>query len=327
MEKIVQTVISSIVMGLLLPRLLVSLGGGSEPGTVEPTEPTQSTVATQPAPQEPPVQIPVLLENDRIVILELEEYVRGVVLAEMPASFEEEALKAQAVVARTYALCRLQEGDRHRDFAICADPGCCQAYVTDEQYVKELGTHGDIDRITAMVAATKCLVLTYEGELAEATYFSCSGGRTEDAQAVWGADIPYLQAVPSPGEEDAPIYYKEVRFTREELSALLGRTLQGTPASWLGKISYTPGGGVAAMTFAGMRYTGVELRSLLGLFSTAFTVTAGEDGITVSTLGRGHRVGMSQYGADAMAVAGSSFEEILMYYYGGTRIDKLTDLG
>ncbi len=322
MEKLIVAIISSIVLGLLLPRLVFGIGQQEQTVALSPTQSTQQEQSVQPEKQ----HIPVLVEGSRIMVMELEEYVRGVVLAEMPASFEMEALKAQAVVARTYALKRLQEGDRHSDVAICADPGCCQAYLTDEAYLDDRGTQGDIDRIKMAVEQTQGQVLTYEGKLAEATYFSCSGGYTEDAQAVWGTDIPYLQAVPSPGEEQADIYLKEVHFTKAELEKCLGRTLQGTPESWLGKVTYTPGGGVDAMLFAGMRYTGVELRKLLNLSSTAFTMTAEKDGITVKTLGRGHRVGMSQYGADAMAVAGKDYEEILLYYYQGTAIDKWADL-
>ncbi len=325
MTKLVQTIISSLVMGLLLPRLVFSLGAAPISSS-EPSEIPETTQTAEPLQAQQPVYIPVLTQEDCVVIMELEEYVRGVVLAEMPASFEIEALKAQAVVARTYALKRMQEGERHRDVAVCADPGCCQAYLTDGEYLADRGFQQDIDRINQAVQETKGQVLTYDGMLAEATYFSCSGGYTEDAQAVWGTDIPYLQAVPSPGEEHADIYYKQVHFTKAELEARLGRTLQGSPESWLGKVTYTPGGGVAAIQLAGMRYTGVELRSMLDLASTAFSVTADGDGITVETLGRGHRVGMSQYGADAMAAGGSTYDAILLYYYQGTAIDKWADL-
>ena len=177
------------------------------------------------------------------------------------------------------------------------------------------------------MADTAGLVLTYNGSLIDATYFSCSGGRTEDAAAVWGADVPYLQAVDSPGEEGAAAYESEVYFTKSEFARLLGRELAGSPTQWLGKVSYTDGGGVATMVIGGVTYTGKELRSLLGLKSTAFTMTADASGITVVTKGNGHRVGMSQYGAEAMAVLGSSYEEILAHYYQGTVIDKFSDLG
>ena len=131
----------------------------------------------------------------------------------------------------------------------------------------------------------------------------------------------------SPGEEYAAKYTASVSFGREELKTKLGVTLHGKPEGWLREITYTEGGGVASLTAGGCRFTGVEIRKLLGLNSTAFTVTGKDDAIIITTLGHGHRVGMSQYGADAMALAGNTFEQILLYYYRGTRIDKTDTLG
>ena len=259
--------------------------------------------------------------------MELEDYVRGVVLAEMPAYFEAEALKAQAVAARTYALRRMKLEDRHPGGAVCTESTCCQAWMSDEDYLTHRGTQRERDKIAAAVEATASLVLTYGGELAESTYFSCSGGRTEDALAVWGQEIPYLQSVVSPGEEQAAGYEQQYHFTGPQFAAALGRELEGAPDRWLGKVSMTPGGGVASMVIGGITYSGVELRKLLSLNSTSFTMTADENGITVTVRGRGHRVGMSQYGADAMAAAGSRFHEILRHYYRGTEIDKWQEIG
>ena len=268
----------------------------------------------------------LLTKQNSVHVIELEQYVLGVVLAEMPAEFEEEALKAQAVVARTYALRRLARKDRHEDVAVCTDPGCCQAYVTREEFLGSGETAAGFEKIARAVEQTCGQVLTYEGEPIEATYFSCSGGRTEDAVAVWGEVIPYLQAVDSPGEENADKYWEEVYFSAAEFEEALGRDLSGTPQSWLGKRTFTPGDGVQTMVIGGMTYTGTRLRELLGLNSTAFLMTADSGGITIETLGKGHRVGMSQYGADAMARNGSNYDEILMHYYQGTRIDKMENI-
>lgn len=317
---------AAMILGVLLPGIFRNVGSRPIALPESTSEPT-GTEAPEPTETRQTVYLPVLVEPGIVKMLELEEYVFGVVLAEMPASFEEEALKAQAVVARTYALRRLELGDRHTEAVICADSACCQAYLSREAYLRGWGTADDADRIARAVEATAGLVLTYGGELIDATYFSCSGGRTEDAAAVWGTDIPYLQSVESPGEENAAPYRKQVTFTAAEFSAALGRELTGTPDSWLGMVTCTEGGGVASMVIGGISYTGTELRRLLGLNSTAFTMTPDAGGITVETLGKGHRVGMSQYGADAMAVAGSSFREILSYYYQGTRIDKWSALG
>lgn len=273
------------------------------------------------------MQIPVLIDDGTVVDMEMDTYLVGVVLAEMPASFEVEALKAQAVVARTYALKRYEEGVRHPEGAVCTDHTCCQAYISVAEYLEKRGDQADVDKITDAVLATSGQVLTYQGKLAEATYFSCSGGRTEDAAAVWGSDIPYLQAVDSPGEEGASHYTETVYFTPDEFAAALDRSLTGSAKSWLGTVTWSEGGGVATMMIAGKSYTGVQLRKLLGLNSTAFSIKVEGDSLAVTTKGKGHRVGMSQYGADAMAVTGSTYEQILLHYYQGTVIDKMDTLG
>jgi stage II sporulation protein D len=167
--------------------------------------------------------------------------------------------------------------------------------------------------------------LYFDGVLIEATYFSCSGGSTEDAVAVWGTSFPYLRATPSPGEEGAAHYTDTVSYTKTELETLLGISLTGSPEYWIGMTTYTAGGGVATMEICGHTFQGTQLRSLLKLRSTAITVTAGEDMLHFTTRGFGHRVGMSQYGAEAMAVAGSSYREILSYYYRGAVIGEAAE--
>ena len=164
-----------------------------------------------------------------------------------------------------------------------------------------------------------------------ATYFSCSGGRTEDAAAVWGSDVPYLQATDSPESAYYDKTIATVTFTAAEFSTALGQDLSGSPATWFGSITYTKGGGVDTMVIGGTTYKGTTLRQKLGLRSTAFTMTAVGDHITVTTRGYGHRVGMSQYGAEAMAAQGSTYEQILRHYYKGTEllnwIDNMENLG
>lgn len=325
-------ILAAFLMGMLLPGIIFNTAASLEPSrTASETETSQSRQeATQASTTEKTegqaLYISVQTGAGEITVMDLENYVRGVVLAEMPASFEEDALKAQAVVARTYALRRQSLGDRHPDGAVCTDPACCQDYISDREYLELRGQQWDLDKVAEAVADTAGTVLTYGGELIDATYFSCSGGKTEDAAAVWGMDVPYLQSVDSPGEEGAESYRQEVIFSAEDFSAALGRNLQGKPESWLGKVTYTEGGGVDTMYIGGICYSGTQLRGILGLNSTAFTLTARGDALVAVTRGHGHRVGMSQYGADAMAVSGSTWEEILAYYYQGTRIDKITDL-
>lgn len=290
-----------------------------DPFPVEETVP--ETVETLPEPV--PLTAKVRWKTGEAEKLDMDAYLLGVVLAEMPADFEMEALKAQAVVARTYTRKAYLTDGKHGDGSVCTDPGCCQAYISEEDYLAKGGTQEGADKVRFAVEATTGYVLTYGEELIEATYFSCSGGSTEDAAAVWGTDYPYLQAVDSPGEENAPHDMDTVTFTPAEFQEALGAELSGSPRSWIGTTTYTEGGGVASMAIGGETYTGTQLRSLLGLRSTAFTVLTEDEEITVTTRGFGHRVGMSQYGADAMAVTGSGFREILSHYYPGTTLTKL----
>lgn len=248
-----------------------------------------------------------------LIHMPLEDYLTGVLLCEMPASFHAQAKKAQAVVARTYALRRLDGSGKHPG-VVCTDSNCCQGYL-------DPGTFADREAVRVarrVVEETEGQVLTYGGSLIDATYFSCSGGLTEDAVAVWGSDVPYLQSVASPGEEMADHFTDTVFFTKSQLESALGVTLKGE--KYVSAVTYTQGGGVASVMIGGQLYRGTELRSLLGLRSTAFEMDVTADGITFTTKGYGHRVGMSQYGAQAMALQGSTYQQILAHYYQGTEL-------
>lgn len=288
----------------------------------QPSEHTNSTtVSTQvKADEDEALYVSVLMQNGDVELMQLNEYVTGVVLAEMPASFEFEALKAQAVVARTYTLRRQQGNAKHPLAPVCTDPSCCQGYCSAENYLGNGGNTEDLNKIQKAVNDTENMVLMFNGALIEATYFSCSGGSTEDAAAVWGVDVPYLQATPSPGEEGAAHYADTECFTAAEFKTLLGRELKGDPSTWFGKVTYTDGHGVDTIEIGGKRYEGSKIRKLLGLRSTAFSVAAFADTVVITTRGYGHRVGMSQYGADAMALQGNDFQQILSHYYTGAQL-------
>lgn len=329
MKRNIKQLLAAFLMGVAMPALAMELGqavvlADPQPPSQSQTVPSDTTTTQQL--QQPPDVIPVLLENDTLRMMELDVYLLGVVLAEMPVDFETEALKAQTVAARTCALQCTQEGIKHPGGAVCGDSKCCQAYIEPAQYLNDGGLQENVDKVQRAVTDTAGQILTYQGELIQATYFSCSGGRTEDAVAVWGADVPYLKSVDSPGEEHADIYSNTVRFSAVEFAALLGRDLRGSCTGWLGNVTYTRGGGVATMVIAGKTYTGTDLREMLSLYSTAFSMRAEGDTITVTTSGKGHRVGMSQYGADAMAKKGCTYDQILAHYYPGTRIDKVDAL-
>ena len=307
MKQLTKDILVSAFLGFVLPGMFLCYGAKVRRGIQEPVETAV------------PVSLPVRIRDldGTVSEGEMEPYLVGVLLKEMPAFFEEEALKAQAVVARTYARKAWEAGGKHGDGSVCTEPSCCQGYCTEEEYYLQGGREENVEKVRSAVCATAGQVLTYEGKLIEATYFSCSGGRTEDAVAVWGTDFPYLRAVDSPGEEEAAYYRSEMTVPKSEIEQKLGVSLdQGV----MDEVIYTEGGGVDTVCIGGTYFTGVEVRSLLGLRSTAFSLEEEGENIVITTKGYGHRVGMSQYGADAMAVAGSTYEEILSHYYPGTAL-------
>lgn len=324
MEKFWKDMGISLIMGLIVPALLLAIVTSfvqNQNAIPEQTLPILEETTT-PAKEQ---YLSVLTEDGQVVQLPLKEYLTCVLLAEMPVTFEEEALKAQSVVARTYAMRAVGGAAKHEDAAVCTNSACCQGYMAADTFLSKGGKEADVERIRQIVASTDREVLTYEGKLIEATYFSCSGGTTEDAVAVWGTDVPYLQSVSSPGEEHATHYTDTVSFQSAEFAEKLALAAAGKPSGWFGETTYTEGGGVATMRIGGTEFKGTELRKLLGLRSAAFEVTVDGDMIYITTRGFGHRVGMSQYGADAMASAGSSYVQILAHYYQGTELTLLTD--
>lgn len=260
-------------------------------------------------------------QGDSTAEMNLEEYVVGVVLAEMPTEYAMEALKAQAVVARTFAWKAAATGGKHGDGSICTDPACCQGYIAPGEFLQGYGNPRDLEKARSAVQDTAQMVLTYQGKLIEATYFSCASGYTEDAAAVWGSSYPYLTAQESPeaAKEDC------VAFSSACLQDILGVQLGEDTETWFTRWEYTRGMGVASVQIGDKEFSGLQLRRKLGLRSTAFTVSVQNDVIFFHTKGYGHRVGMSQQGADTMAELGSSFEEILAYYYPGTALEKISE--
>lgn len=271
--------------------------------------------------------IRLLDEDGTVSEMSLEKYIAGVVLKEMPSNFAPEALKAQAVAARTYTLRRSIYQGKHENADVCTDPECCQAFMNEYTYLERGGNQEGLSVIRDAVEATEDLVMVYEGRLIEATYFSSSGGMTESAVAVWGSDVPYLRATESPGEEKSEHFTESRFFSGIELEKALGIKREGNPAISVSELHYTEGQGIDTVKIGGKLFTGTELRKLLNLRSTAITIHPTGDGLTIVTKGYGHRVGMSQYGADAMGRNGSDFKEILLYYYSGVTICSRQDAG
>ena len=310
-------ILLSFLAGAVMPLVLAALFQKTPPVPEAESESISPTGSIRESDRD--TTLTVQNPSGNLQQMSLGEYLAGVVLAEMPADFEPEALKAQAVVARTYTRKRM-EGSKHDGACVCMDPGCCQGWKSAEEYLSQGGKAAAVEKIRSAVRDTDGMVLRYEGKLIDATYFSCSGGTTEDAVAVWGQDVPYLRSVESPGEEEAPRFTDSVTFSPAQFAAKLGIPAEGDPGAWFGAVTYTEGGGVETMVIRGKSYTGTRLRQKLGLRSTAFEIRSSKDSITVTTRGFGHRVGMSQYGAQAMAKAGSRCEEILAHYYTGAEL-------
>ena len=322
MKSIWREIAMAVVMGMVLPGILLNWPVDRQQ-RVEP--PGQDEPGTEETIVRSRLEMKLRRSDGTVETMDMDEYLVGVILAELPSTFELEAKKAQAVAARTYTRKAWVTGGKHGDGSVCAIPGCCQAYIAPEDYLERGGEQKAIDQAAAAVEATSGLVLTFEGTLIEATYFSCSGGSTEDAVAVWGTDFPYLRSVDSPGEDHAVHDTDQVFFTKGEIEIKLGIPLTGAPGTWFRNFKYTSGGGVDTVEVCGVACAGTFLRSKLGLRSTAFTVAPEGNGVTITTRGFGHRVGMSQYGADAMAMAGSTFQEILAHYYPGTSLELTND--
>ena len=309
-------IVTAVFLGILIPVFLIGILQDRVSHRQDPSASTQTNSYVQSSND----KISVLQTSGAVVEMPIEEYVLAVVLSEMPAHFEPEALKAQAVVARTYALRRKESKSRHVEAAVCVNSSCCQGYCSITDYLDRGGKQIDVNKIRFAVEATAGLVLVYNNKLIDATYFSCSGGSTEDAKDVWGTEIPYLQSVESPGEEGATQYVDTVQYSVAEFIDRLGIALSPNSNVRIDNITHTVGGGVDSLVICGKTFAGTQIRKLLKLRSTSFYISVLGDTVTITTKGFGHRVGMSQYGADAMAVNGSSFQQILSHYYQGSQL-------
>lgn len=270
---------------------------------------------------------------ERIEERSLEEYLVGVVAAEMPASFHEQALRAQAVAARTYTMYHARHGgcNAHSGADVCTSSACCQAYGSDAQLKVRWGKDyaANLARVQQAVYATAGLVLLYDGAPIEALYHSASGGYTEDSENVFAAARPYLRAVESADEVGTSHLLGTVTLSYEAFCEKVNAAYPDAklkPDGLTRQIEVTDrtdSGRVRGIRLGGASLTGKSLRSLLGLDSTLFTISLTGGSIRFDTRGFGHGVGMSQTGANAMGIAGSNFEEILLHYYTGVEVDRI----
>ena len=255
--------------------------------------------------------------------VDLEQYICNVVSSEMPASYQLEALKAQAIVARTYTLYKMKH-PKHDVADICDSSTCCQAWLSKEDRLSkwdENERQANWDKIEEAVKQTKGKIITYNGEPINAFFHSNSGGTTEIPKEVWGGEnYPYLQVVQTSGEEGYKQYSSEVIFTFDELLNKLKEKYEDILIDFskdddIKIIDYTQSGRVKTIKFGNHNISGVETRTILGLKSANFEFYRTNNQIIFQVKGYGHGVGMSQTGADSMAKEGKTAEEIINHFY------------
>lgn len=317
MKRIFAAALVLTAVMLALPRFFWPTA--AEPETPEPTP--DKTAAPLDSDKSRTVR---LLSGDTVTEIGVFDYLTGVVAAEMPVSFEPEALKAQAVAARSY-LQRFIAEPKHEGADICADSSCCQAYLTPDELMANWGDDYNeyAKKISAAVEATDGEYLSYDGQAALCAFHSSSEGATESSADVW-SDVPYLRSVESPETaEEVPNFVSTVESAdidfRDTILYLHPEAdMTGSADSWISDTRRTGSGRVAAMVIGGVEFTGGELRRLFSLRSTDFDISHDAGKFVFTVRGYGHGVGMSQYGANALARSGEDYRAILGHYYPGT---------
>jgi len=288
----------------------------------------------------PKIKVYISKEN-AVKEMFLEEYVRGVVSAEMPATFEVEALKSQAVAARTYALSHMAQFNgtrcKNANGADICDTVHCQVYKSKEERLNSWSesSRGEYwNKVTEAVSSTTGEVLTYVGSLVqEPYYFAISSGKTESGLEVFASNAPYLKSVDSPGEEKVQKYKSTVKFGYAELAGIINKKYPKAgvttkqiknQVSVIKRTKET--GSVSQIRIGNITISGVEARRLFSLNSTNFTIKFNTKETEFNCTGYGHGVGMSQWGANAMAKSGKKYNEILLHYYQGVKVEKIKNI-
>ncbi len=274
-----------------------------------------------------------LLHTDTGIVedMDLDTYLYGVVASEMPANFEIEALKAQAVVARTYTIYQIKNGGKHEGVAsVCDSSLCCQAWISKENRLARW--EDDVkeeywNKITQAVNSTKGKLILYNNEPINALFHSNSGGKTELSINVWGGDVPYFTSVETSGEENYSSYSSEVEISKDELVKRMLEKYSGFEIDFdkpdcIKILEYNENERVKKMLIGNIEISGVDARSIFGLKSTNFKFEIIGDKIKFSVIGYGHGVGLSQCGSDALAKSGKKFDEIIKHYYKDVEISE-----
>ncbi len=266
-------------------------------------------------------------ETEKITEMSAKDYIFGVVAAEMPASYETEALKAQAVAAYTFA-CFRRLKNKNKEYDLTTDFSKDQAYITREAAAERWGSNSDsyTKKIENAVNTVSGYMISYNGSPVLSVYHAISNGKTESAKNVWGQDYPYLTAVNSVGDKLSANYISTVEISLEEFREKLKDTLKlsGEAKNYIGKITRTDSGTVLKICICDKELTGSEIRNAFALHSASFDLEFKNEAFHFTVYGYGHGVGMSQFGADYLAKQGADFKEILTTYYKGCKVEKIS---
>ena len=316
MKKIFRWAVAALFITALIPIILLLKYGKYQ----KPAPESEETVSVY------------ISQEDKVVTMNEMQYLKEVVAAEMPASFEIEALKAQAVAARSYLVSRRNAykisgtPEEHKGAEICTDPTHCKAWISEEKRRESWGTDADKnwDKISKAVSETAGEVITYNGEVISAVFHSTSSGKTESSKDVWGGDRPYLVSVESYGDTLSPKYKSEKEITVDEFKKIAEANIEGVDFSKgiIGNIARSDAGGILTVEIGGVPVKGTVFRKIYDLRSTNAEITASKNTVKFDVKGFGHGVGMSQYGANYLASQGKGYEEILKTYYTGVEIKK-----
>ena len=331
-----RTAIFSILLAVLAIFLLSGAGEAPAPETADTPEPGYSFMPAPDTAREsaPPESITdgdqrtmTVFLNGENVDMPVRTYLIGVLAAEMPADYQLEALKAQAVAARTYALYKAGRGapKAHPEAPVCGDASCCAAYQAPEALLEKWGQdfYERLRKIEAAVDGTAGLYLSWEGQPILAVFHAASGGMTESCAAVWGSELPYLVSVSSPETDtESTVRIAWSEFLETMQAACPEAVFGENRADWVSVAERTESGRVATVKVGGVLISGMDFRFLFELRSTDFQIAAQEDGLLITVQGYGHGVGMSQRGAEAMAAGGEDFQAILAHYYPGCTLES-----
>ncbi len=314
MKKVMVVIVAVLLVTVLIPLFTYIKNGKYE----KPTPESEETLSVY------------IKDEDRVEEMSKSQYLKEVVSAEMPANFELEALKAQAVAARSYLESRRSAykvsgtPEEHKGAEICTDSTHCKAWITESKRRELWGADADKNwaKISRAVDETAGEVVTYNGEVISAVFHSTSSGKTEASKDVWGGDRPYLVSVESPGDKVSPKYKSQKEISLTEFKKIAEENIPEVDFSKgiIDGIKRSDAGGIMEVTIGGVRIHGTKLRSIYGLRSTNATIEISGDKVVFDVTGYGHGVGMSQYGANYMASCGKNYCEILTTYYQGTEV-------